>query len=110
MIGYCVMHLTIPRHPADPSRLRVPTPEDWRAAEDYAADRAVTWWDHNPVFACQEEAERYALLAPVETDIAVVEYVADPPDEEEGWFDSFRSPHWFRLSPEGAGGDGRGAP
>lgn len=101
MTGYCVMHLRMSRHPHDPRALRVPTADDWRAAEAYAAEHAVTWWDHNPVFAWREEADAYARLAPVETEIAPVEFVADAPPDEEGWFDSFRSPHWFRLAGQG---------
>lgn len=94
--GFCVMHLQIARHPLDPDVVRMPAPDEWEAAELFAAERALTWWDHNPVFAEQADAEEYAWLAPVEAEIVAVEISPVPMDERDGWFDSFRSPHWFR--------------
>lgn len=90
------MHLRMAHHPLDPSLVRMPTAGEWAAAEEFAARHAATWWDLNPVFASRAEAETYAFLAPVETEIATVEYELDMA-EEDGWFDSFRAPHWFRV-------------
>lgn len=95
--GFCVMHLRLAGHPLDPDAVGTPTPEGWEAAERFAAEHAVTWWDHNPVFATRESAEEYAWLAPVETETVAVEISPVAMREEDGWFDSFRSSHWFRA-------------
>lgn len=95
--GYCVLHLDMMRHPTDPARVESPEAAAWLEAEAFARERALTWWDFNPVFPDRQEAERYAWLAPVNTEIVAVEFSEEEQDEAEGWFDSFRSPHWFRV-------------
>lgn len=95
--GYCVMHIELARDPRHPGCVLLPEEGEWETAAAFAADRAVTWWDRNPVFAGRDDAERYARLAPVETEIVPVEYAEEAQDEREGWFDSFRAPHWFRV-------------
>lgn len=95
--GFCVLHLQPRRLPHDPEAVRLPAEGEWEVALAYAAERAVAWWDLNPVFPSRREAERYASLAPVETEVVPVEFTEERPDEEEGWFDSFRSPCWFRV-------------
>lgn len=94
------MHLRLARDPVDPAYVLVPDREAWSEAAAYAREHAVAWWDHNPVFSTRAEAERYTWLAPVETEIAPVEYSETQQSEEEGWFDSFRSPYWFRTCPD----------
>ncbi len=96
--GFCVLHLDPVRDPLDPERVLVPDESLWRRAEEFAARRAVTWWDRHPVFATREEADEYASLAPLRTEVLPVAYRPEPGREEEGWFDSFRSPHWFRVT------------
>lgn len=95
--GYCVMHLRFARDPGEPAYVLVPGKQNWESAESYVDEHVVAWWDNNPVFATREEAERYAWLAPVETEIIPVEYSETPQSEDDGWFDSFRSPCWFRA-------------
>lgn len=97
--GFCILHLGMRRDPLDPGRVLVPESEEWMDAERFAAEHAVTWWDANPVFVTREEAEGYAWLAPIETTLVAVEYTAEEVTGEEGWFDSFRSPHRFRVCP-----------
>lgn len=94
--GFCVLHLEPRRLPDAPDGVRLPEEGEWETALAFAAERAVTWWDRNPVFARRQDAERYARLAPVATEVLPVEYTEEERDEEEGWFDSFRSPHRFR--------------
>lgn len=91
------MHLRFTRDPVDQGYVLVPDQDAWGAAEAYAREHAVAWWDHNPVFPTREEADEYAWLAPVETETTPVEYSETEKSEEEGWFDSFRSPYWFRA-------------
>lgn len=98
--GFCVMHLNIARHPLGTETVRLPAAEAWEEADRLAAEQAVAWWDHNPVFATREEAEEYAWLAPVETEIVAVHISPVPMSEADGWFDSFRSPWWFRVAEE----------
>lgn len=99
--GYCVFHLRLRRTGRDPGTAVLPTPEDWEAAQAYAAAHALTWWDWHPVFPTRIQAEEYARLAPLETEVVAVAIREEPPAAgEEGWFDSFRSPHWFRLRAE----------
>ncbi len=101
--GFCVLHLDPVRDPLDPERVLVPDDGLWREAEEFARRRAVTWWDRQPVFTTRGEAEEYAALAPLRTEVVPVAYRPEPGSEEEGWFDSFRSPYWFRViaDPEG---------
>lgn len=98
--GFCVMHLQLARNPVDPNYVLVPDQDAWAPAEAYALEHTVAWWDHNPVFPTREEADQYAWLAPVETEIASVEYADTEQPAEDGWFDSFRSPYWFRTRPD----------
>lgn len=98
--GFCVLHLEPIRDPLEPERVLVPDAGLWSEAERYARERAVTWWDWHPVFTTREEAEEYADLAPLRTEVVAVSYRLEPGSEEEGWFDSFRSPYWFRVAGE----------
>ncbi len=106
--GYCVMHIELVRDPGAPGFILLPEEGEWETTAAFAADRAITWWDRNPVFTHRHEAEHYARLAPVETEIVPVEYTEEAQDEREGWFDSFRAPHWFRVDKGGKNLNDRG--